>query len=183
MLTHDVNWLVEATSAHGIPLAENSFRIRVRKDQAPTVYFEEPSESLDVHSLAEILMRIRVRDDFGLIRAGIVFQINNDEEHTLFAEDYQEAADELRSTGRLSPRTSAALERTLPLEHFKLIQKDAITYYAFAEDNRPGQTQRTETELRFIDIRPFKITYRQPPATRTWATHRKSRDRDAQGHV
>lgn len=162
-LTHEVNWSVEATSAYGISLAENSYRIRVRKDQPPTVYFEEPSESLDVHSLAEILMRIRVRDDYGLIRAGIVFQVNNDEEHTLFAEDYQQAADELASTGNMTPKTAAALERTLPLEHFKLIQKDAITYYGFAEDNRPGEPQRTETELRFIDIRPFKITYRLPP--------------------
>lgn len=178
-LVNDVSWNVEATSGHGISLAENSFRIRVRKDQAPTVYFEEPSESLDVHSLAEILMRIRARDDFGLIRAGIVFQINNDEEHTLFAEDYQQAADELNSTGRLSPRTSAALERTLPLEHFKLIQKDAITYYAFAEDNRPGQTQRTETELRFIDIRPFKITYRQPPPREPGDTPPEQRPRRA----
>jgi len=162
-LDRDVNWLVEATSPHGLPIAKNSYRIRVRKDQPPTVYFEEPNESLDVHSLAEILMRIRARDDFGLTRAGIVFQINNDEEHTLFAESYQQAAEELQATGTLSPKTSAALERTLPLEHFKLIQKDAITYYAFAEDNRPGEPQRTETELRFIDIRPFKTIYRQPP--------------------
>lgn len=163
VLERDVNWLVDATSPHGLPIAKNSYRIRVRKDQPPTVYFEEPNESLDVHSLAEILMRIRARDDFGLTRAGIVFQINNDEEHTLFAESYQQAADELQATGTLSPKTSAALERTLPLEHFKLIQKDAITYYAFAEDNRPGEPQRTETELRFIDIRPFKTIYRQPP--------------------
>jgi adenine-specific DNA methylase len=33
-------------------------------------------------------------------------------------------------------------------------------YYAFAEDNLPGQPQRTETEMRFIDIRPLKREYR-----------------------
>ena len=162
-LTADFNWKIEAESAHGLPIAANSFRVRVRQDGPPTVYFEEPGESLDVHSLAEILMRIRARDDFGLTRAGIVFQINNDEEHTLFAEDYLLKPDESNSTERITPKTNAALEGVLPLEHFKLIQKDSITYYGFAEDNRPGATQRTETELRFIDIRPFKIVYRMPP--------------------
>jgi len=33
-------------------------------------------------------------------------------------------------------------------------------YYAFAEDIKPGQPQRTETDLRFIDIRPFRRNYR-----------------------
>ena len=163
-LTADFNWKIEAESAHGLPTAANSFRVRVRQDGPPTVYFEEPGEALDVHSLAEILMRIRARDDFGLTRAGIVFQINNDEEHTLFAEDYLPKPDESNATERITPKTNTALEGVLPLEHFKLIQKDSITYYGFAEDNRPGANQRTETELRFIDIRPFKIVYRMPPS-------------------
>ena len=32
-------------------------------------------------------------------------------------------------------------------------------YYGFAEDIKPGQAQRTETDLRFIDIRPFRRNY------------------------
>jgi hypothetical protein len=35
-----------------------------------------------------------------------------------------------------------------------------VTYYAFAEDNFPGAPRRTETDLRYIDIRPFKRSYR-----------------------
>jgi hypothetical protein len=51
------------------------------------------------------------------------------------------------------------------LEQFLLTQKDCVAYYAFAEDNRPDAPQRTTTELRFIDIRPFLRTYRliDPP--------------------
>ena len=33
-------------------------------------------------------------------------------------------------------------------------------YYAFAEDIRPSGAQRTESDLRFIDIRPFRRTFR-----------------------
>ena len=53
----------------------------------------------------------------------------------------------------------AALEKVLPLEFFELTQKDSVMYFAFAEDNRPDSPQRTETDMRFIDIRPFKRTY------------------------
>lgn len=53
----------------------------------------------------------------------------------------------------------AALEKVLPLEFFELTQKDSVMYFAFAEDNRPDRPQRTETDMRFIDIRPFKRTY------------------------
>ena len=37
-------------------------------DQPPEVWFEEPDEALEVHSIAEVLLRIRTRDDFGQSR-------------------------------------------------------------------------------------------------------------------
>jgi hypothetical protein len=149
-----------AAAADGTKLPENKYRIRVREDQPPQVWFEEPGEALEVHTLAEILMRVRVRDDFGLSRAGIVFAVNNEDEHTLLLEDFQAAADELKREGKVAPTTQAVLEKVLPLEYFQLTQKDSVIYYAFAEDNYPESPRRTETDLRFIDIRPFKRFYR-----------------------
>jgi hypothetical protein len=37
-----------------------------------------------------------------------------------------------------------------------LTYRDAVTYYAFAEDPYFDQSRRVSTPLRFIDIRPFK---------------------------
>ena len=105
-------------------------------------------------------MRIRTSDDFGLSRAGIMFEVNNEEEYPLLAKDFEQAAEELREAGQLRPQTRSTLEKVLPLEHFQLSQQDSVMYYAFAEDNKPGQAQRTETDLRFIDIRPFRRNYR-----------------------
>src|SRR5439155_17125658 len=113
--------------------------------------------------LAEIVMRVRVSDDFGLTRAGIMFEVNNEEEYPLLKQDFpavEAAAKELNATGKLSPQTRATLEKVLPLEHFRLSQQDSVMYYGFAEDIKPGQAQRTETDLRFIDIRPFRRNYR-----------------------
>jgi hypothetical protein len=159
-LVSDQEFAVEAQAADGMELPENKFRIRVRKDEPPQVWFESPSEALEVHSLVELLMRIRVSDDFGLSRAGIMFEVNNEEEYPLLAHDFLAAAAELKETGQLSPQTRATLEKALPLEHFQLTPQDSVMYYAFAEDNRPDNAQRTESDLRFVDIRPFKRTYR-----------------------
>ncbi|MDB5348454.1 MAG: hypothetical protein JWP89_6831 [Schlesneria sp.] len=161
-LTEDRNYSIVAEAEDGMFLAENKYRIRVRQDQPPQVSFESPDEKTEVHTLAELAMRIRVRDDYGLAKAGVIFQVNNEQEVPLIAEDFAivaVAADELASVGRISPTTQAALEKVLPLEYFELTQKDSVMYFAFAEDNRPDKPQRTETEMRFIDIRPFKRTY------------------------
>jgi hypothetical protein len=169
-LTEDRVYSIVARSGDGSRLPDNRYRIRVRKDQAPQVSFDEPNEALEVHSLAEVLMRIRVRDDFGLSKAGIVFQANNGEEHTLLLKDFMASedapsplpgrAEEGASDGRPSLTTHASLDKILPLEHFNLTQKDSVTYYAFVEDNLPGAPHRSQTDLRFVDVRPFKRIYK-----------------------
>ena len=159
-LASDQKMTVVAKAADGMDLPENVFRVRVRKDEAPQVWFESPAEALEVHSLVELLMRIRISDDFGISRAGIMFEVNNEEEYPLLQEDFQAAAEELKTTGTLSPQTRATLEKMLPLEHFQLTPQDSVMYYAFAEDNKPDQPQRSESDLRFVDIRPFRRQYR-----------------------
>jgi hypothetical protein len=148
-LASDVEFSVEARDGAGMPVVANRHRVRVIADQPPSVYFESPGEALEVHTLAEILMRVRARDDFGLTKVGIVFQVNNEEERTLILQDINDPH-----------QREARIEQVLMLEQFLLTQKDCVAYYAFAEDGRPDAPQRTTTELRFIDIRPFLRTYR-----------------------
>ncbi len=163
-LFDDQTYTIVAEAADGMHLPANKFRVRVRHDEPPQVWFEEPGEAVDVHSLAEVLLRIRARDDFGLKRVGIKFEVNNEEEFTLLEkDDYLELAQEMAANGgKLNLRTRDALERLLPLEFFTLNQKDSVAYYAFAEDNHPSGRNYTETDLRFIDIRPFRRLYRMP---------------------
>jgi hypothetical protein len=148
-LTADVEYTVEAHDADGVPAVANRHRVRVTADQPPTIWFDAPAESMEVHTLAEVLMRVRARDDFGITKIGIAFQINNEEERILVLEE----------VGQPHQREAFA-EQILMLEQFLLTQKDCVAYYAFAEDNRPDAPQRTTTDLRFIDIRPFLRTYR-----------------------
>jgi hypothetical protein len=148
-LVSDIEYTIEAHDAAGVPTIPNRHRVRVTADQPPMVWFESPTEGVEVHTLAEVVLRARARDDFGVTRVGIVFQINNEEERTLV----------LQEVGQPCQREAVA-EQVLMLEQFLLTQKDCVAYYAFAEDNRPDTPQRTTTELRFIDIRPFRRIYR-----------------------
>ena len=155
------DWAVRATSADGLGVREHGFRVRIRHDGPPQVWFESPDDAIEVTTLAEVLMRVRVRDDYGLGTAGIVFQINNEEEHTLTAEEFAALTTDVATEP--TPQTRATLERKLPLEFFELTQKDSVTYHAFVTDNRPeeyGGPQRMTTDLRFVDIRPFRRIYR-----------------------
>src|SRR5262249_23356660 len=114
--------------------------------------------------VAEVMMAIRVGEYFGLTSGGIVFQVNNEEEHTLLKKDFEEALAEAAKdadNGELPPPTTqAVLDKLLPLEHFELSEQDSVSYYAFAEDNYPAGARRAETDLRFVDIRPFKRIYK-----------------------
>ena len=159
----DQTYAIVAQASDGMQLPANKFRIRVRYDQPPKIWFEEPSEVLEVHSIAEVLLRVRFRDDFGMSRAGIVFEVNNEQEYFLRQKDYIALAAELEAAGQTSEITTRdALQRLLPLELFDLEEKDSVTYYGFAEDNFPGAAHRSETDLRFIDIRPFRRIYHLP---------------------
>jgi hypothetical protein len=152
-LTRGLVYLIEARTADGRALPKNSYRIDVVDDRPPRVAFDEPDEALEVHPIAEVVNRIRVADDFGLTKAGIVFQFNAGDEQTLVARDFKP------EPARLP--TSAALEEMMLLEKLAASPTDSLSYYAFAEDNYPAGARRTETELRFIDIRPFKREYKQ----------------------
>src|SRR5439155_15790039 len=76
-LAADMEYSIEARDGDGMPLAANRQRVRVTADQPPTVWFETPGEGLEVHTLAEVLIRARARDDLGLSRVAILFQVIN----------------------------------------------------------------------------------------------------------
>jgi hypothetical protein len=157
--TDEKYYRIAVRAADGTSLAENRYHVRVRKDQPPRVSFLEPDEALEVHPIAEVLAKIRVDDDFGLCRAGIVFRVGGGEERTLILKDFKKPQPKTQD-GAPANLTQATVEELLRLEQFGLGQTDSITYYAFAEDNYPGGPKRTETDLRFIDIRPFKRVYK-----------------------
>ena len=78
---------------------------------------------------------------------GLQYQVNDGELCTLW-----------EGSGEGSTETLRAMA-TLLLEELNVTFRDSVSYYAYAEDHYFGQPRRTTTELRFIDIRPYKVDY------------------------
>jgi hypothetical protein len=143
-----VEYDVDAVAADGMRLEDTArFRIEAVPDRKPTVRFVKPKEQIEVTPTSEVHMRVEASDDFGLSAVGIVYQVGKGPRQTL-----------LLHRDPAQP-TSLKVEAVLALEEHELTPQDAVTYYAFAEDNHPNPPQRTTTELQFIDIRPYKRTY------------------------
>lgn len=148
-VTDPLDYEVRARAADGMELDPKRHAIRVRRDEKPTLRFVRPPEDLAVIPTAEVPMKVEASDDFGLARVGLVYQVNNGPKETL-------ALDDLK--GR---PVTAELLVTLYLEKHKLDYTDSLTYYAYAEDNKPFRPNRTSTELRFIDILPYQQAFQK----------------------
>ena len=142
-----LRFVLDAETADGIALDSPRYHIRVRMDKKPEIRFTSPEEQLEVIPTTEVPLAIEASDDLGVMKAGVVYKIGDTPPVTLWEQQFDPS------------EVSLHAENMLPLEDQRLTYHDAVTYYAFAEDNYFGQPRRVTTELRFIDIRPFKREY------------------------
>lgn len=149
-----LHWSFSGAGDEGTPMTPVNGRLRVRQDRAPTLAWRDPPDEIRVHTLAELPMRLQVSDDYGVSETAIVFQLGGDDEYVLtdWLAD-QSDDDSTANTTRLR------LEKVLPLESFSLSERDYISYYAYAVDNRAPAAHRSETDVRYIDIRPLRQYY------------------------
>ena len=146
-VTKDLELEINARAPDGMTLEPAKRRLKVAADQEPTVRFTQPEESLAVIPTTEVPVQVEARDDFGVGLLGISFKIGDGPEETLHLARLKD-----------QPLSARALE-TLYLEKHPLDYKGAITYYAFVEDNFAPKPHRVVSDLRFIDILPFKQDY------------------------
>jgi hypothetical protein len=146
-LDKDVSYEIVANSADGMKLESARFAIGVQPDEKPTVKFIKPAESHAATPTTEVPMQVEAGDDYGVAKVGMVYQVGDGPEETLYLDDPKDL-----------PRSVEALA-TLYLEKHKLTYTDSLTYRAFVEDNRTPGPHRVSTELRFIDIVPYKQAF------------------------
>jgi hypothetical protein len=146
-VSHSLRFTLDAKSADGITLDSPRYHIRVRRDKKPDIRFLSPNEELEVIPTTEVPLVVQAGDDLGVTKAGVFYKLSDGETHTLWEQDYLERQEELQ------------IDNTLFLEDHPLTYRDAVTYYAYAEDRYFDQTRRVTTQLRFIDIRPFKRSF------------------------
>jgi hypothetical protein len=154
--TASLFWKFSGNGSDGTPLTPIKGRLRIRRDNAPRISWREPTNEIRVHTLAEVPLAVQISDDYGLSESGIIFQLGVEEDFLL--KDWKQNDQATTNTTRLK------LEEILPLESFGLTEKDFISYYAYAIDNREGRPQRSESEIRYIDIRPLRQYFSESEA-------------------
>ncbi|MFI5454522.1 MAG: DUF4175 family protein [Isosphaerales bacterium] len=147
-ITKEMSYQIDAVDEDGMKLEADSFRIKVALDEKPTIQFIQPDESLGVTPVTEVPIQVEAGDDFGVSRLGITYKVGDGPEETLHLADYKDL-----------PVTAEALA-TLYLEKHQIDYRDGISYYAFVLDNYPPEPHRVVSELRFIDILPYKQVYK-----------------------
>ncbi len=147
-ITAETEYQIDAVDGEGMKLEDaKSYRVKVQLDDKPTIRFIQPEESLAVTPTTEVPIQVEATDDFGVSQLAIRYKVGDGPEETLHQARFDK-----------QPVTAQELV-TLYLEKHKLTFTDAISYYAIADDNYPPQPHRTQSELRFIDILPYKQEY------------------------
>ncbi|MCO8122431.1 hypothetical protein NHH03_11850 [Stieleria sp. TO1_6] len=154
-----LRWRFSGDGNDGTPMKAVTGRLGIRRDAAPTIRWREPSDEIKVHTLAEVPLAVQIADDYGLIESGVAFQLGGDDEYVLT--EWKRDSEDQSQSEPVAAKTRLMLAEMLPLESFALTERDYIGYYAYAIDNRPWGSHRTESDVRYIDIRPLRQFYQE----------------------
>jgi hypothetical protein len=137
---------IRATATDGMA-DDSSLHLGVVPDRRPELKFVAPEENAEAIPTAELRFTFEAFDDYGLGRVGIRYRVDDGAEQTLWESSLSDI--------------DAAMAKTitLPLEDLNVKYPQALTYYAYAIDNREPEAQRVTSDLRFVDIRPFSREY------------------------
>jgi hypothetical protein len=126
------------------------FFLTALDNQRPEFELLSPRGDTEASPLEEIEMAARVRDDTGISRAGLVWSIIGGESQEL----------ELATDAAANKLT--LMQYLLQLENSSAGEDDLLTFHFWAEDTGPdGTTRRTNSELFFVEMRPFEQVFRQ----------------------
>ena len=141
---------IELARADGtLVSASPQYRIDVLSDQPPSVSLSKPGRDTRASPIDELFLEARADDDYGIAELALIYSANGEAEDTI---DLYGSA----------PATEVTAGHTLYLEEFSLEPGDVISYYAQARDNNRSTRARTVTsDMYFVQIRPFRIDYRQ----------------------
>src|SRR3990172_2502090 len=137
------------TAAAGLVVGSPEYAIDVLSDQPPTVRFRTPGRDLQVTAVEEGFAEAGARDDYGVSRLELIYQVNGGAEQAIALEPGGGARQEVVGS------------HTFFLEEQGLKPGDLVAYYARAvEADHAGGAQQATTDIYFLQVRPFEREYR-----------------------
>ena len=128
--------------------ASQEYMIQVLEDASPQMRLVRPGKDADPTPIDEVLISFEVRDDVRLGDSQMRYSVNGGEEKTV-------------PLGRRNQTKEMIGEHMMFLEDFKMIPGDLVSFYGEAKDAAGNSTQ---TDMYFIQTRPYERTYTQGQA-------------------
>ncbi|RJP19000.1 MAG: hypothetical protein C4527_27695 [Candidatus Omnitrophota bacterium] len=126
------------------------YDIRVQPDKLPEIQIDFPRQDYEVTLLEEVPFDFRVRDDFGVTKFGIQYEIVGKEPVRLAISSPGENETEIHG------------EYLLYLEEQELEVGDVITWSIWANDGKPDRSEYEQLgDPYFLEIRPFRRMFEE----------------------
>ncbi|HEX9886816.1 MAG TPA: hypothetical protein VGA70_10020, partial [Longimicrobiales bacterium] len=130
--------------------ASPEFAIDVLRDQPPSITISKPGRDTPASPIEEVFIEVRADDDYGIADVRLVWSVNGAPEDTLAL-----------FHGAGEPLAEVSAGHTMFLEEWELEAGDVVSYYAVARDNRAVDAGEVVSDIYFLEIRPFRIDFRQ----------------------
>ncbi len=119
------------------------------EDEKPLIMIQDPQRDLRANPVEEVLMSVRVTDDFGIKDISLSYSVNGEEEKTVSLAENRE-----------KNKKDTEGSYVLYLEEFNLNPGDVITYHFEANDYFHEDSPEA-TDLYFIEIIPYDTKFTQ----------------------
>ena len=86
-LDKDVRYEIIASASDGMKLDSAFFNIKVKPDEKPSVRFLKPTEAYSATPTTEVPLKVTTSDDYGVAKVGMVYQIGDGPEETLYLDN------------------------------------------------------------------------------------------------
>lgn len=138
-----------AAGDYGMAPASPEHAIVAHEDALPTVELQQPGRDVRVTSIEELAIGARARDDVAVRDLELVLSVNGGPDEVV------------RLGGDAGPAPAVADRHELFLEERDLAPGDLIAYYVRASDAAGHPDRRVSSDIFFMDVRPFEMSYRR----------------------
>jgi hypothetical protein len=135
--------MADTDAGQEVRVSEDYF-IAADKGTAPEIAIERPGGDYRASPIEEVTLGVTARDKFGINDLHLHYSVNGGPGREVNL---------LKTLGTNGTNSSY----TLPLEDYKLVPGDLVSYYATA---RNGHSE-TRTDIRFIQVEPFEREFSQ----------------------
>jgi hypothetical protein len=136
--------------------ASEEFVVKLIPNREPEVKLTSASDQR-VSPIQEMVVGAKIKDDFGIHRAGVSVAIGESE--PIDVDLTPNAHDQTKKTD---------LQHLIDLESMAAKADQLVTYHFWSEDlDRDGQPRRVDSEIFFAEVRPFEEIFREGDASAT----------------